>query len=114
GVGVVLLKPLAQAMRDGDRVYAVIRGSAVNQDGKTPGLTVPSQAAQAALVRAACRQAGVEPRELSYVEAHGTGTPVGDPIEANALGEVLRQGRAVDEPCWIGSVKTNLGHLEAG
>ena len=113
GAGMVLIKPLADAIRDGDLVYAVIRGTALNQDGRTPGLTVPSGAAQEALVREACRRAGVDPASIQYVEAHGTGTPVGDPIEANALGAVLSAGRPADRPCWIGSVKTNIGHLEA-
>jgi amino acid adenylation domain-containing protein len=113
GAGMVLIKPLADAVRDGDLVYAVIRATALNQDGRTPGLTVPSQAAQEALVREACRRAGVDPADVQYVEAHGTGTPVGDPIEANALGAVLSVGRPVDRPCWIGSVKTNIGHMEA-
>jgi acyl transferase domain-containing protein/acyl carrier protein len=114
GAGVVVLKPLAQALADGDRVYAVIRGTAVNQDGRTPGMTVPSQEAQEALVRAACHDAGVPPRAVRYVEAHGTGTPVGDPIEARALGTVLSEGRPAGQPCLVGSVKTNIGHLEAG
>ena len=89
GAGMVLLKPLADAMRDGDCIYAVIRATALNQDGRTPGLTVPSEAAQAALVRTACERAGIAPSEVQYVEAHGTGTAVGDPIEANALASVL-------------------------
>ena len=113
GAGMVLIKPLADAVRDGDLVYAVIRATAINQDGRTPGLTVPSQAAQEALVRDACRRAGIAPAEVQYVEAHGTGTPVGDPIEANALGAALGAHRPPDAPCWIGSVKTNIGHLEA-
>jgi amino acid adenylation domain-containing protein len=113
GAGMVLIKPLADAIRDGDLVYAVIRATALNQDGRTPGLTVPSGAAQEALVRAACHRAGIDPAAIQYVEAHGTGTPVGDPIEANALGAALGKGRAADQPCWIGSVKTNIGHLEA-
>lgn len=114
GAGMVLLKPLADAMRDGDCIYAVIRATALNQDGRTPGLTVPSEAAQAALVRSACERAGISPAEIQYVEAHGTGTAVGDPIEANALASVLSEGRAKNQPCWVGSVKTNIGHLEAG
>ncbi len=114
GAGMVLLKPLADAMRDGDCIYAVIRSTALNQDGRTPGLTVPSEAAQASLVRIACARAGISPAEIQYVEAHGTGTAVGDPIEANALASVLSQGRAKNQPCWVGSVKTNIGHLEAG
>ncbi len=114
GAGMVLLKPLADAMRDGDCIYAVIRATALNQDGRTPGLTVPSEAAQASLVRAACQRAGIAPREIQYVEAHGTGTAVGDPIEANALASVLSEGRPKNQPCWVGSVKANIGHLEAG
>jgi acyl transferase domain-containing protein len=114
GAGVVLLKPLGQAQRDGDRIYAVIVGTAINQDGRTNGIAVPNEAAQADVQRQACRQAGIEPRHVHYVEAHGTGTPVGDPIEANALGAVFGAGRGFDNPCLIGSVKTNIGHLEAG
>jgi polyketide synthase 12/epothilone polyketide synthase D len=113
GAGIVLLKRLSKAISDGNPIYAVIRGSAVNQDGKTVGISVPSGLAQEALVREACEQGGVSPRDIQYVEAHGTGTPVGDPIEANALGHVLSQGRPTEEPCIIGSVKTNLGHLES-
>ena len=114
GAGIVALKPLAQALADGDRVYAVIRGTAMNQDGRTPGMTVPSQEAQEALLRQAYRDARVAPATIQYVEAHGTGTLVGDPIEARALGRVLSDGRPGDQPCLIGSVKTNIGHLEAG
>jgi acyl transferase domain-containing protein/aryl carrier-like protein len=114
GAGMVALKPLARALADGDRVYAVIRGTATNQDGRTPGMTVPSQDAQEALLREACRDADVMPAWIQYVEAHGTGTLVGDPIEARALGRVLSDGRSGDDRCWIGSVKTNIGHLEAG
>jgi acyl transferase domain-containing protein/NADPH-dependent curcumin reductase CurA/acyl carrier protein len=114
GAGMVLIKPLADAMRDGDCIYAVIRSTALNQDGRTPGLTVPSQEAQETLVQTACRRAGIAPSAIQYVEAHGTGTPVGDPIEARALAAVLGQGRVHVDPCWIGSVKTNIGHLEAG
>jgi acyl transferase domain-containing protein/NADPH:quinone reductase-like Zn-dependent oxidoreductase/aryl carrier-like protein len=114
GAGMVVLKPLSRAVADGDRVYAVIRGTAMNQDGRTHGMTVPSQEAQEALLREACRDAGVAPAEIRYVEAHGTGTLIGDPIEARALGRVLSDGRPADRPCLIGSVKTNIGHLEAG
>jgi acyl transferase domain-containing protein/aryl carrier-like protein/ubiquinone/menaquinone biosynthesis C-methylase UbiE len=114
GVGVVLLKPLSQAVADGDPIYAVIRGTAMNQDGRTNGITVPNEEAQAALIREACQQAGVPPEKIQYVEAHGTGTLVGDPIEANALGAVLSVSRPDGEFCAIGSVKTNIGHLEAG
>lgn len=114
GAGMVVLKPLSRALADGDRVYAVIRGTAVNQDGRTNGMTVPSQEAQEALVRQACDSAGIQPAGLDFVEAHGTGTPVGDPIEARALGNVIAPGRPADRPCLLGSVKTNIGHLEAG
>jgi len=113
GAGIVLLKPLSLALADGDRVYAMIRGSAINQDGRTSGLTVPSQQAQEEVLRAAYRDAGVDPGTVRFVEAHGTGTLVGDPIEARALGSVLAPGRADGDPCLIGSVKTNIGHLEA-
>lgn len=114
GAAVVMLKPLSAALRDKDPIYAVIRATALNQDGRTPGMTVPSQEAQASLIRAACEKASVAPRDVQYVEAHGTGTPVGDPIEANAIGSVIGQGRTGDDRCWVGSVKTNIGHLEAG
>lgn len=114
GVGVVLLKPLESARADGDSIYAVIRATGVNQDGRTSGITVPSLAAQRALIIETCRQARVTPADIQYVEAHGTGTPVGDPIEAEALGLALGAGRAEDNPCIVGSVKTNIGHLEAG
>ncbi len=114
GAGAVVLKPLERALEDGDPIHAVIRGTAVNQDGRTKGISVPSAAAQEAMIRAALRDAGVAPSDVHYVEAHGTGTAVGDPIEAEALGRVFAPERAQDDPCLIGSVKTNLGHLEAG
>lgn len=114
GAGMVLLKPLSQARADGDRVYAVILGSATNQDGHSQGLTFPSQESQEKLLRDACAQAGVVPEQVRYMEAHGTGTPVGDPIEANAIGSVLGRGRAAGNELLVGSVKTNIGHLEAG
>ena len=113
GCGVVVLKRLADAQRDGDRVLAVVRGSAVNQDGRSNGLMAPNPAAQIAVLRAACANAGIQPREVDYVEAHGTGTLLGDPIEARALGTVFGEGRPDGAPLLIGSVKTNLGHLEA-
>lgn len=114
GAGMVVLKPLSRAIADGDTVYAVIRGSAVNQDGRSNGLMAPNSRAQVAVLREAYRQAGVSPASIQYVEAHGTGTLLGDPIEANSLGEVLRVNRDPANPCLIGSVKTNIGHLEAG
>ncbi|MGX2992953.1 SDR family NAD(P)-dependent oxidoreductase [Streptomyces sp. JNUCC 64] len=112
GGGAVLLKPLAAALADGDRVHGVILGSAVNNDGATEGLTVPSADAQRDVLRAAARQAGVDPREVQYVELHGTGTPVGDPVEAAALGAAYGAGRPDAERLAVGSVKTNIGHLE--
>ena len=112
GVGLVLLKPLAAALRAGDPIRAVIRGSGVNQDGRTTGMTVPSLESQRALIERVCREAGVKPAAIGYAEAHGTGTAVGDPIEAGALGAALGPGREV--PLVIGSVKTNIGHMEAG
>lgn len=113
GCAVLALKRLADADRDGDRVLAVVRGSAVCQDGRTNGIMAPSQEAQAHLVRQACRNAGVSAASIDYVEAHGTGTGVGDPIEIGALAATVGSGRAPDQPCLIGSVKTNIGHLEA-
>ena len=112
GAAVLLLKPLSAALRDGDRIYATILGTAANQDGRTAGITVPSGEAQIAVMREAYRKAGVDPAQVVYVEAHGTGTPAGDPIEARAIGAVVGAGRP-GAPCWMGSVKTNLGHLEA-
>jgi amino acid adenylation domain-containing protein/non-ribosomal peptide synthase protein (TIGR01720 family) len=113
GIGVVVLKPLARARADGDPIYAVIGGSAVSQDGRSNGLTAPSREAQEAVLRAAYRDAEIDPGEVQYVEAHGTGTFLGDPIEAKALGAVLGAGRGAESTCLIGSVKTNIGHLEA-
>ncbi|WP_415624065.1 acyltransferase domain-containing protein, partial [Mycobacterium intermedium] len=113
GAGVVVLKRLTDAQRDGDRVLAVICGSAVNQDGRSNGLMAPNPAAQMAVLRAAYTNAGMQPNEVDYVEAHGTGTLLGDPIEARALGTVLGRGRPQDAPLLIGAVKTNLGHTEA-
>jgi acyl transferase domain-containing protein/NADPH:quinone reductase-like Zn-dependent oxidoreductase/acyl carrier protein/SAM-dependent methyltransferase len=110
GAGIVLLKPLDQAIADGDPIQGVIIGSALNQDGHTNGISLPSTEAQAQLVRDACADAGIQPSEVSFVEAHGTGTAVGDPIEAIALAEALCGDR--NSPLPIGSVKTNLGHLE--
>jgi acyl transferase domain-containing protein len=113
GAGVVILKHLSDAVADGDSIYAVVRGSAVNQDGRTNGLTAPSGRAQEALLEEAYRCAGVAPARVGYVEAHGTGTALGDPIELKALGRVLKRGREAGARCLVGSVKTNVGHLEA-
>jgi 6-methylsalicylic acid synthase len=114
GAGALVLKRLADARRDGDRVLAVIRGSAVNQDGRTNGIMAPSAEAQTHLLRQAYRVAGIDPATVGYVEAHGTGTRAGDPVEAQALAAVFGAGRPADAPCLIGSVKSNIGHLEAG
>src|SRR5439155_8805315 len=113
GCGVVVLKPLSKALADGDPVYAVVRGCAVNQDGRSNGLTAPNRQSQEAVLRAAYRDAGVSPADIDLIEAHGTGTSLGDPIEALALGSVLADGRPADRPALLGSVKTNIGHLES-
>lgn len=111
GAGVVVLKRLADALGDGDRVLAVIRGTAVNQDGRSAALTAPNGLAQRAVVRAALSNARIAASRVSYIEAHGTGTAVGDPIELEALADEI--GRTSGEPCVIGAVKANIGHLEA-
>ncbi len=113
GCGLVVLKRLSDALADGDRVLALIRGSAVNQDGASGGLTVPNGPAQEMVIREALASGGLAPADVGYVEAHGTGTSLGDPIEVRALAEALGEGRSPLEPLVIGSVKTNLGHLEA-
>jgi acyl transferase domain-containing protein/acyl-CoA synthetase (AMP-forming)/AMP-acid ligase II/acyl carrier protein len=113
GAALVVLKRLPDALNDGDKIVAVIRGSAVNQDGRSNGLTAPNGPAQQWVVRAALDAAGVSPSAIGYVEAHGTGTPLGDPIEMNALVEVLGEGRQTGERCAVGSAKTNVGHLES-
>uniref|UniRef100_UPI001EF5CD7E type I polyketide synthase n=1 Tax=Frankia sp. CIT1 TaxID=2880974 RepID=UPI001EF5CD7E len=112
GGGVVVLKPLARALADGDDIYCVINGGAVNNDGATDALTIPSPAAQEAVVRLAVERSGVDAAELQYVELHGTGTKVGDPIEAAALGAALGAARPPGRPLLVGSAKTNVGHLE--
>ena len=113
GCGIAVLKRLKDAIRDGDNIQAVIRGTAINQDGLTNGLTAPNGPSQQAVIRQALENAGVEPAQISYVEAHGTGTPLGDPIEVKSLKAVLSEGRSSEQRCWMGSVKTNIGHLEA-
>jgi acyl transferase domain-containing protein/aryl carrier-like protein len=112
GGGLVVLKRLSHALRDGDRIYAVLQGSAVNNDGPSNGLTAPSPAAQVAMARSALARGCVSPLSVDYVELHGTGTPLGDPIEASALGEVYGEGRPKERPLRVGSIKTNIGHLE--
>ncbi|MBI1390261.1 MAG: SDR family NAD(P)-dependent oxidoreductase [bacterium] len=111
GCGVFVLKRLSDALRDRDTVWAVIRGSAVNHDGPSSGLTVPNAAAQQSVIRQALNAARVEPDDVQYIEAHGTGTPLGDPIELRSLGAVFGSKRT--NPLWVGSVKANVGHLEA-
>ncbi|KAJ5382959.1 hypothetical protein N7517_000870 [Penicillium concentricum] len=113
GIGAVLLKPLSAALADGDNIRAVIRGTGINQDGRTPGITLPSPTSQANLIRSVYERHGISMRDTAYFEAHGTGTPAGDPLELSAVGMTLGQARTpTDEPLYVGSVKTNLGHTE--
>lgn len=113
GCGMVVLKRLSDAVADGDRILAVIRGSAVNQDGPSSGLTAPNGPSQEAVIQEALTNGGVAPEQVSYIEAHGTGTSLGDPIEVQALARALRGGKLAQQELIIGSVKTNVGHLEA-
>ena len=113
GVGAVLLKPLSKALADGDPIYALIKGSSVNHGGKTNGYTVPNPKAQAKLIDRALEHAGTDPATISYVEAHGTGTSLGDPIEITGLSRSFRSAGLAKQSCPIGSVKSNIGHLEA-
>lgn len=112
GCGGVLLKRLRDAIRDGDTIHCVVRGTAVNQDGRSVGLTAPNGNAQQAVIREAIKDASLTPEQVDYIEAHGTGTPLGDPIEVDALRQVFAGTRRPDHPLKVGSVKTNLGHLE--
>ena len=113
GCGVIVIKRLEDAVRDGDHIRAVIRGSAINQDGASGGLTVPNGVAQQRVIADALKRSGVAPSEVGYLEAHGTGTSLGDPIEAQAAGAAYGIGRDASRPLLIGSAKTNIGHLEA-
>jgi myxalamid-type polyketide synthase MxaB len=112
GAGMIVLKRLSDALADGNRVLAVVRGTAVNQDGPSGGLTVPNGPAQQRVIRRALENAGLRPADVGYVEAHGTGTALGDPIEMNALGEVFQDSHTRARPLFVGSAKTNLGHME--
>jgi polyketide synthase 13 len=113
GGGMLVLKRVADARRDGDEIIAVIAGSAVNHDGRSNGLLAPNPDAQAEVLRKAYKDAGINPRDVDYIEAHGTGTILGDPIEADALGRVVGRGRPADKPALLGAVKSNVGHLES-
>ncbi|PVH82728.1 polyketide synthase [Cadophora sp. DSE1049] len=112
GIGGIVLKPLADALRDNDTIRAVIRGSGVNQDGRTPGITMPSKDAQALNIRAVYKLAGLGYNRTAYFEAHGTGTQAGDPTELGAISETFAETRDPKDPIYVGSVKTNIGHLE--
>lgn len=113
GCGVVVLKRLSDALRDQDNILSLIKGSALNQDGRSNGLTAPNGLAQQRVIQKALQKAGITADQLSYVEAHGTGTPLGDPIEVESLKAVLMEGRVSNHTCLVGSVKTNIGHLES-
>jgi acyl transferase domain-containing protein len=114
GAGIVVLKALDRARADRDRIHAVIRSTAINEDGRTAGISLPNAHAQARLLERALEEADVDPATISYVEAHGTGTEVGDPAEAEALGQIIGRTRAPGNELIVGSAKTNVGHLEAG
>ncbi|KAL7935483.1 fatty acid synthase S-acetyltransferase [Trichoderma chlorosporum] len=113
GLGIVVLKRLSDAIRDGNTIRAVIRGMASNQDGRSPGLTQPTRASQAAMIRQAYQNAKLTPEDTFFFESHGTGTQLGDPIEAAAISDVFTEWRSVDSPLYVGALKTNIGHLEA-
>ncbi|MGB7344479.1 MAG: amino acid adenylation domain-containing protein [Pirellulaceae bacterium] len=112
GCGMLLLKRLTDAIRDGDQVLSVIRGTAVNQDGRTSGITAPNSLYQQAVIRTALAEAGLTPDDVGYIEAHGTATPLGDPIELQSLGQIFKQNSADDKTCFFSSVKANIGHTE--
>lgn len=114
GFGMVVIKRLSDALRDGDTIRALIRASALNQDGRTPGITVPNGAAQGRLIKGAYESFGISRAPTQFFEAHGTGTAVGDPIEARTIGELFSEYRSKDSPLLVGSVKSNIGHLEGG
>ena len=113
GVATLVLKPLHDAVRDGDSVRSIIRNIGANQDGKTNGLTFPSKEAQEHLIRSVYASAHLDPNDTQYAEVHGTGTAAGDPVDANAIAAALASQRDTERPLIVGSVKTNIGHLEA-
>ncbi|KAA0105567.1 polyketide synthase Pks13 [Mycolicibacterium sp. P1-5] len=113
GGGMLVLKRLSDARRDGDEILAIIAGSAINHDGRSNGMLAPNPDAQADVLRKAYKNAGINPRSVDYIEAHGTGTILGDPMEADALGRVIGRGRSAEQPVLLGAVKSNLGHLES-
>ncbi len=112
GFGVVVIKPLSEAVRDGNTIRAVVRATGCGQDGRTPGLTQPSKEAQARLIRETYSAGGLHFEPTRFFEAHGTGTPIGDPIEAGAIREVFQHHRGPNDRLFIGAVKSNIGHLE--
>jgi len=112
GFGVLVLKRVSDAIRDGDVIRAVIRNSSSNSDGRSPGITQPTKAAQAQLIKHVYTRAGLDPSVTRFFEAHGTGTAVGDPIEASAIGEIFSPHRSKEEPLYVGALKSNVGHLE--
>ena len=114
GAGIIVLKPLENALKDGDRIYSVIVDTGLNQDGHTAGISLPNPLAQEKLIKSVYEKAGIDPKDMDYIEAHGTGTEAGDPKELSAIGNVLKSaGRSIDDRCLVGSVKSNIGHLEA-
>ena len=113
GVASVVIKPLSDALAAGDPIRAVIRNTGVNQDGKTPGITMPSSQAQQELIQATYSKAGIDVQQTAYIEAHGTGTAAGDPVEVSALAASIGYAKTSDKPLLIGSIKTNIGHLES-
>ena len=112
GASCVILKPLQDAIDAGDHVRAIIRGTGMNSDGRTPGISLPSSEAQAKLIRSVYRSAGLEPSDTKVIEAHGTGTTVGDPLEVSAFAATIAEGATAQDPVYIGSAKSNFGHLE--
>lgn len=113
GVACIVLKPLEDALRDGDPIRAVIRETGTNQDGRTQTITTPSPEAQQQLILDCYKRAGLDPRDTAYVEAHGTGTIAGDKIELGALGATIGKGRGAEDPLYVGSIKANFGHTES-